>query len=75
MQEHFPVIRNDCLPVVVKNNNGDKPFKAHVNYVTGLIVYTILRKSILSKIAYACQKCGMNQEEVNKTIHGYLESY
>lgn len=59
----YLVIRNDYLPTVTKSNNRNEPFKAHVNYVTGLIVYTILRKSILSKIAYACQKCGMNQEK------------
>lgn len=54
MQNHFPVIRNDCLPAVAKSNNGVEPFMVHVNYVTGLIACTIPRKSILSKITYTC---------------------
>ena len=47
----------------------------HVNYVTGLVAYTIPRKSILSKIAYTCEKHGMNREKINKVIREYLENY
>ena len=74
MQNHFPVIRNDCLPAVTKNNGGGS-IKPHVNYVTGLIACTIPRKSILSKITYTCQKRGMNREKINKVIREYLENY
>lgn len=75
MQNYFLVIRNDCLPAVAKSNNRDEPFKVHTNYVTGLIACTIPRKSILSKITYTCQKRGMSQEEINRTIREYLENY
>lgn len=71
MQNYFPVIRNDCLPAVTKNNGGGS-IKPHVNYVTGLIAYTTPRKSILSKIAYTCEKRGMNREKINKVIREYF---
>lgn len=69
MQNYFPVIRNDCLPAVTKTGGGS--IRPYVNYVTGLIACTIPRKSILSKITYACQKRGLNQETkgLNLTKH------
>ena len=74
MQNYFPVIRNDCLPAVLKTMEADQ-LSPHVNYVTGLVAYTIPRKSILSKIAYTCEKHGMNREKINKVIREYLENY
>ena len=65
MQNYFPVIRNIALPTVTKNNGGGS-IKPHVNYATGLIACTIPRKSILSKIAYTCEKRGMNREKIRR---------
>lgn len=73
MQNYFPVIRSDCLPAVTKTMEAGQ--LSPVNYVTGLIACTIPRKSILSKIAYTCEKSGMNREKINKVIREYLENY
>lgn len=64
----YLVIRNDYLSTVAKENNVGTHFRPRVNYVTGLIACTIPRKSILSKIAYTCEKREMNREKINRTV-------
>lgn len=58
MQEHFPIIRSNYLPAVVKSNNENKSFKEHINYVTVPIAYTSRKRRI-------------DQEKANRAIHEY----